>query len=202
MQTRLSSTRFGRTAPRTPTGSLPSIRRTTSRQDTGLWRRLSWPLSLALFAIPLALALATLLVPPVCCQPGGLGPRYRSVYWHSDIGRDNQLWRRCHDHRGGGFSDRGAGRRDGPCYDRGAWFRSASRPTLARNGPARLASCSPSDRCFRGNCQTLKRRLASPERVLHSSRLTATERVVTTDGDGRYTFEEVPEGAIVRFSSC
>ena len=70
MQSRASSVRFGRAAARTQGGS-PHLtyRRTLRRRASRFWGRLSWPVSISLFAVPVALALVTFSMPEIAASP-------------------------------------------------------------------------------------------------------------------------------------
>src|SRR3712207_4335361 len=63
MQSRVSPVRFGRAAGPAQSGSSPVPKRTTPQKSGRLWDRLSWPLSIALFAVPMALVLLTFALP-------------------------------------------------------------------------------------------------------------------------------------------
>src|SRR4028118_1996493 len=68
MQPRVSSVRFGRTARRSQSSSPPSGYKTPLKSDR-LSGRISWPLSISLFAVPVVLALFTFLVPRLLANP-------------------------------------------------------------------------------------------------------------------------------------
>lgn len=65
MPTETSTARFGRAAPRIA----PTTRRRPLRGPSRPWQALSWPVSLTLFLVPLALALVTFLAPRVMATP-------------------------------------------------------------------------------------------------------------------------------------
>ena len=70
MQSRVSSVRFGRAAGRAKTGSPPLANRHDSiDRAIELWGRVSWPVSISLFAVPVALALLTFTVPRLWASP-------------------------------------------------------------------------------------------------------------------------------------
>src|SRR5215204_2053880 len=70
MQSKVSSARFGRAAGRTQSSSAPRPNRTTSlKQSDQVWRRVSWPLSISLFAVPVALALFTFTMSKLWASP-------------------------------------------------------------------------------------------------------------------------------------
>src|SRR5215216_1053577 len=69
MQSRLSPVRFGRAADRLQGGSPSLHHRTAQLKRNGLWSRMSWPVSISLFAVPVALALLTFTVPRLWASP-------------------------------------------------------------------------------------------------------------------------------------
>jgi hypothetical protein len=156
-------------------------------------------MSLALFAIPVALALATLIVPRFSASR-----RSRSAsstfYWNSYFRRHNRLWSRSANDRADGSVTVELVAETVPVTIEAPGFEAIT-TTLARNGPAdwqvalrpTVLQGKLSDAETSSGIAGASVALVAPD---------GTERVVTTDGDGRYTFEEVPEGAIVRFSSA
>src|SRR5918994_6070501 len=69
MQSRLSPVRFGRAAGRSQGDSPPLLHRTAPMKSNRLWSRVSWPLSISLFAVPVALTLITLAMPSLLASP-------------------------------------------------------------------------------------------------------------------------------------
>jgi hypothetical protein len=69
MQSRLSPVRFGRAADRLQGGSPSLNHRAAQLKRNGLWSRVSWPVSISLFAVPVALALLTFLAPRLSASP-------------------------------------------------------------------------------------------------------------------------------------
>src|SRR5215217_1950246 len=69
MQSKLSPVRFGRVAGRTASGPPPSLRPRAALKSNRLWDRMSWPVSVSLFAVPLVLALLTIAVPRLAASP-------------------------------------------------------------------------------------------------------------------------------------
>src|SRR5215208_5790479 len=69
MQSRVSPVRFGRAAGRAQRGSPQLQHSTTLSTSNRLWGRVSWPVSIVLFAVPLALALFTFLLPRLSASP-------------------------------------------------------------------------------------------------------------------------------------
>src|SRR5687768_8231888 len=69
MQSRVSPVRFGRAAGRSQGGSAPLHHRTAPLKSNRLWDRVSWPVSISLFAVPMALALFTFVMPRFSASP-------------------------------------------------------------------------------------------------------------------------------------
>src|SRR5918997_1457059 len=69
MQSRLSPVRFGRAAGRTQGGSPHRNYRTDPLKGNRQWSRVSWPVSILVFAVPLVLALFTFLMPRLSASP-------------------------------------------------------------------------------------------------------------------------------------
>ncbi len=61
MQLRQRTVRFGRSTIRPASGSALAPRHTSRSHQARQWNRISWPLSLSLFAVPVALAIATVM---------------------------------------------------------------------------------------------------------------------------------------------
>src|SRR5215216_7052357 len=69
MQSRLSPVRFGRAAGGAQRGSPQLQYRSSPSTSNRLWGRVSWPVSILLFAVPLALASFTFLLPRLSASP-------------------------------------------------------------------------------------------------------------------------------------
>src|SRR5215217_7661124 len=69
MQSKPSSVRFGRSAGRAQSGSPHLQYRTTPSKSNLLLSHVSWRVSILLFAVPMALALFTVLVPRLLASP-------------------------------------------------------------------------------------------------------------------------------------
>src|SRR5215211_2171019 len=69
MQSKPSSVRFGRAAGRAQSGSPHLQFRTTPSKSNQLLSHVSWRMSILLFAVPVALALFTVLVPRLSASP-------------------------------------------------------------------------------------------------------------------------------------
>src|SRR3954454_10325874 len=69
MQSRLTPVRFGRAAGRTQGGSPQHKYRAEPFVSNRQWSQVSWPISILVFAIPLVLAVLTVLVPRLLASP-------------------------------------------------------------------------------------------------------------------------------------
>lgn len=199
MQSRVSPIRFGRAASRAQSGSPPLPNRTTPGKSGRLWDRLSWPLSIALFAVPLALVLFTFTVPRLWASPeieirvtdrftGETIPRAKVVIGETAMtaGRDGTISVELQ-------TDSSPATIEAPGYQaitttlsRGASrdWQVALRPTVLRG---RLADAETSAG------------IAGAEVAVRAP--DGTEQKTVTDSDGRYAFDSVAEDATVRFSS-
>src|SRR5215207_10079674 len=199
MQSKLSSTRFGRAAPRTTAPSLPTVRWSMPSREVRPWGRLSWPLSLALFVVPVALVVTSLLAPRFASAPQ-VDIRVTDRYTGRQISNaelilDTGVLRTGPD----GSSTVELVGVSVPLTVEAPGYESVT-TTLARGGPADWqVALRPT---------VLHGRLSDSETSSGIAGATVTivapngmEHVSTTDSDGRYAFEQVPEGATVRFSS-
>lgn len=199
MQSRVSPIRFGRAASRAQSGSPPLPNRTTPGKSGRLWDRLSWPLSIALFAVPLALVLFTFTVPRLWASPeieirvtdrftGETIPRAKVVIGETAMtaGPDGTISVELQ-------TDSSPATIEAPGYQaitttlsRGASrdWQVALRPTVLRG---RLADAETSAG------------IAGAEVAVRAP--DGTEQKTVTDSDGRYAFDSVAEDATVRFSS-
>lgn len=199
MQSRVSPIRFGRAASRAQSGSPPLPNRTTPGKSGRLWDRLSWPLSIALFAVPLALVLFTFTVPRLWASPeieirvtdrftGETIPRATVVIGETAMtaGPDGTISVELQ-------TDSSPATIEAPGYQaitttlsRGASrdWQVALRPTVLRG---RLADAETSAG------------IAGAEVAVRAP--DGTEQKTVTDSDGRYAFDSVAEDATVRFSS-
>ena len=199
MQSRLPSTRFGRAATRTTTGSLPTIRRAVPTQDVRPWGRLSWPLSLALFVIPATLVLASILTLRFASAPE-VSVRITDRYTGQQISGAELIV-------DGGVLSTGL---DGshtvellgetaPVTVEAPGYESLT-TTLERSGPADWqVALRPT--VLRGRLSDAVTESGIPGATVAVVAPDGTEQVAATDRDGRFAFEWVPEGATVRFSS-
>jgi hypothetical protein len=199
MQSRVSPVRFGRAAGRAQSGSPPLRIRTTPPKSGRLWNRLSWPLSIALFAVPVALVLLTFTVPRFWASPeiairvtdrftGAIIPGAKVVIGESAMtsGPDGVVTVELR-------TDGSPAMIEAPGYQAitttlspGASrdWQVALRPTVLRG---RLADAETSAGIAGAEVAVL-----APD---------GTEQKTATDSDGRYAFNTVPDEATVRFSS-
>lgn len=199
MELKQPTVRFGRTAGRSASGS--SVRRqpgSPSRKNRQ-WSAVTWPVSIALFAIPLALALLTLALPRFAA-PAATEVRVVDRFTGEDIseaeivlddgvlttGADGATTVQLK-------ADSTAIRIQAPGYE-------AVSTTLARGGPAEWqVALRPT------TLQGTLSDAASAEGIAGASVALVTpdgaELLTTTDAEGRYVFDAVPEGAVVRFAS-
>jgi hypothetical protein len=199
MQPKTTSVRFGRGTDQAPPPSAPRSRRAPIAPRERPWPRLSWSLSVALFVVPVALLAFTVLAPRFATPPE-LVVRVSDRYTGQPIA-------------GARLEANGIAE------------------TTGADGAATLRLTDPSTKLeidapgYEGVIATLERQ-APPEwsvalrpNVL-SGRLTdatsstgiaaadvdlvapdGSEQATTTDTDGRYRFDHVPEGSTVRVSS-
>jgi hypothetical protein len=199
MQLRVSSVRFGRAAGRAKTGSPPLANRPTPFRTAQLWGRVSWPVSIALFAVPVALLLLTLTVPRLWASPEiaiRVTDRYTGQHISGAtlvIGESTMMT----DPDGMAAvelrTDSSQATIQAPGYE-------AISTTLSRRGPKDWqVALRPT---------VLRGRLADAET---SAGITGaevavvapdgTEQKTSTDTDGRFTFDAVPDNATVQVSS-
>lgn len=200
MQSRVSPVRFGRAAARAQSGSLPTYRRTPPAREARLWARLSWPLSLALFVVPVALVLVTLLAPRIAASPEVI-VRVTDRYTGQQI-------------LGAAIVLEEGVLNTGPDGSVVVKLQTDNTPvTVQSNGyeaiTTTLARGGPPDWQVALRPTVLSGRLVDEKSSAPIAGATVaviapdgTEQVKTTDPDGRYAFDAVPEGATVRFSSA
>jgi hypothetical protein len=199
MQSRVSPVRFGRAASRARSGSPFLSNRTTPSKSGRLWSRVSWPLSIALFVVPLALVLFSFAVPRIWATPdievritdrftGATIPTARVVIGETAMtaGPDGKVMVEL-------ATDSSPAMVEAPGYQaisttlsRGAStdWQVALRPTVLRG---MLADAETSAGIAGAEVAVL-----APD---------GTELKTATDSEGRYAFNSVPEDATVRFSS-
>ena len=200
MQSRVSPVRFGRAADRSQGGSPPLGRRTAPLKSNRLWSRVSWPVSIFLFAVPAVLALFTFVMPRFLAS-SEIAVRVTDRYTGQEIsgavlvsgegtlstGPDGTLTVELP-------NDNSSVTIQAPGYEAitttlspggSPDWQVALRPTVLRG---RLADAETSAGIAGAEVAVI-----APD---------GTEQVTATDADGRYAFESVPEGAAVRFSSA
>ena len=200
MQSRVSPVRFGRAARRAQSDSPALSHRTTQAKCDRLWGRVSWPLSISLFAVPVVLALVTFTAPKLSATPE-IAIRVTDRYTGQHIsgaalvigetamtsGPDGTILVQLR-------TESSPATIQAPGYEaitttlsRGGStdWQVALRPTVLRG---RLADAETS-----AGITGAEVALIAPD---------GAEQVTTTDTDGRYTFDAVPEDATVRFTSA
>jgi hypothetical protein len=200
MQPRTSSVQFGRGTSQGQGTSPAKPARAAIAAREQRWRRLTWPVSLALFAVPVALALCTLLVPRFAGPPK-LTVQVSDRYTGQSIA-------------GAEILANGSSVTTGPD---GSTTLLLSKETtdLQIQAPgyegvtATLGRDAPPDWSVALRPNTLAGRLTDKET---SSAIGGADvalvapggaqRTTSTDADGRYAFEAVPENATIRFSDA
>jgi hypothetical protein len=200
MQSRLSPVRFGRSAGRAQGGSPPLHRRAAPRKSSRLWDRVSWPVSISLFAVPVTLALFTFLVPRLSAGPE-IAVRVTDRYTGQQISRATLLV---------GESVMTTGP-DGtvavnpPEGDSSVTVQApgyeAVTTTLSRGGsPNWQVALRPT--VLRGRLTDADTSVGIDGAEVTVIAPDGNDQVTTTDAEGRYVFDSVPQDASVRFSSA
>jgi hypothetical protein len=200
MQSRLSPVRFGRAADQSQGGSPPLHHRTAPMKSNRLWGRVSWPVSILLFAVPVVLVLFTFAVPRLLASPE-IAIRVTDRYTGQQISGAMLVI-------GEGATSTGP---DGtvtvelpkenttvtiqaPGYE-------AITTTLSRGGsPDWQVALRPT--MLRGRLADAETSagIASAEVAVIAP--DGTEQVTTTNVNGQYALDSVPESAVVRFTSA
>ena len=200
MQSKLSPVRFGRVAGRTASGSPPSLRPRAALKSNRLWDRMSWPVSVSLFAVPLVLALLTIAVPRLAASPE-IAIRVTDRYTGRQIPEATLL-----------LGD--SAERTGPDGSVTVELRTERVPvtiqapgyepistSLSRGGAAAWqVALRPT--VLQGQLLDAETSNGIPGAEVAVVAPGGKKQVTTTDGDGRYAFESVPEDATVRFSAA
>jgi hypothetical protein len=200
MQSKLSPVRFGRAAGRTQGGSPHRNYRTDPLKSNRLWSQITWPVSILVFAVPLALALLTLLVPRLSASPEVM-VRVTDRYSGQQISGAILTLDQVSATTGSDGTTRielpnesSTVMIEAPGYE-------AFTTTLTRSGS------SDWEVALRPNI--LAGRLTDAETSAGIEAATVvmiapdnSEQATATDADGRYQFKSVPEGATIRFSSA
>ncbi|MGH2616388.1 MAG: putative glycoside hydrolase [Thermomicrobiales bacterium] len=200
MQSRQPTVRFGRTAARPASGSFFGARQTIPAREGRQWNRLTWPVSISLFAIPVALALATLMLPRFAAAPDVM-VRVTDRYTGNPIpGAEIVL---ADDVRAAG--DDGSVVVETPQQTTALTIQSpgyeAVTTTLTRDGPSEWqVALRPT--VLRGTVTDAENSAGIEGASIALVAPDGTEQVTTTDREGRYAFDAVPDGAVVRFSSA
>jgi hypothetical protein len=199
MQSRLSPVRFGRAADRLQGGSPSLHQRTAQLKRNGLWSRVSWPVSISLFAVPVALALLTFLVPRLSASPE-VAVRVTDRYTGQQIS-------------GAMFTfDEGevSTKSDGtvtielPTASSAVTIQApgyeAITTTLSRSGPPDWqVALRPN--VLRGKLVDTESSAGIAGAAVVVIGPDDSQESTTTDADGRFAFNSVPEDATIRFSS-
>jgi hypothetical protein len=164
-----------------------------------LWGRVSWPVSISLFAVPLALALFTFAMPRLSASPE-IAIRVTDRYTGHQLSEAVVVTGEGAMSIGPDGTVRVELPNDNTTVTIQAPGYEAITTTLSRGGsPDWQVALRPS---------VLRGRLADAETSAGIARAEVvviapdgTEQVTTTDADGRYAFDAVPEGASVRFAS-
>jgi hypothetical protein len=200
MQSKLSPVRFGRAAGRTQGGSPHRNYRTDPLKSNRLWSQITWPVSILVFAVPLVLALLTLLVPRLSASPEVM-VRVTDRYSGQQISGAILTLDQVSATTGSDGTTRielpnesSTVMIEAPGYE-------AFTTTLTRSGS------SDWEVALRPNI--LAGRLTDAETSAGIEAATVvmiapdnSEQATATDADGRYQFKSVPEGATIRFSSA
>ena len=176
------------------------VKRAVPSRDVRPWGRLSWPLSLALFVVPLALVLASLLAPRFASAPE-VAVRVTDRYTGHQISGAKLIL----DTGVLGTGPDGSATVEllgetAPLTIEAPGYESIT-TTLARGGPVDWqVALRPTVLRGRLSDADTSSGIAGASVVVIAP--DGTEQVTATDRDGRYAFERVPEGASVRFSSA
>jgi hypothetical protein len=200
MQSKLSPVRFGRAAGRTQGGSPHRNDRTDPLKSNRLWSQITWPVSILAFAVPLVLALFTLLMPRLSASPEVM-VRVTDRYSGQQISGAILTLDQFSATTGSDGTTRielpnesSTVMIEAPGYE-------AFTTTLTRSGS------SDWEVALRPNI--LAGRLTDAETSAGIEAATVvmiapdnSEQATATDADGRYQIKSVPEGATIRFSSA
>jgi hypothetical protein len=200
MQSKLSPVRFGRAAGRTQGGSPQRNYRTDPLKSNRLWSQITWPVSILVFAVPLVLALFTLLMPRLSASPEVM-VRVTDRYTGQQISGAILTLDQVSATTGSDGTTRielpnesSTVMIEAPGYE-------AFTTMLTRSGS------SDWEVALRPNI--LAGRLTDAETSAGIEAATVvmiapdnSEQATATDADGRYQIKSVPEGATIRFSSA
>jgi hypothetical protein len=199
MQSRLSPVRFGRAADRLQGGSPSLHHRTAQLKRNGLWSRVSWPVSISLFAVPVALALLTFFMPRLSASPE-VAVRVTDRYTGHQISGATLTF----DEGEVSTESDGTVTIELPTASSAVTIQApgyeAITTTLSRGGPPDWQVA------LRPN--VLRGRLVDAESSAGIAGAAVvvigpddTQLSTSTDADGRFAFNSVPEDATIRFSS-
>ena len=199
MQSRLTPVRFGRAAGRTQGATPHRNYHADLLKSNRQWSQVSWPVSVLVFAIPLVLALITFLVPKLAVSPE-VTVRVTDRYTGQQISAATLT------------SDQG-GVTTGPDGTVEIKLPNASSAvtvqapgyeaittTLSR-GRSRDWEVALRPNVLRGKLTDAETSAGIPGAKVELTAPSNTEQATTTDANGQFLFNAVPEDAAIRFSS-
>ena len=201
MQSRPSPVRFGRAAGRTQGGSPHRNYRTDPLKSNRQWSQVSWPVSILALCRAAGAGVVHLSYAQVVGEPRSRRPCYRSLHRTADFGS----LRSTSDQGAVSTGPDGTARIELPNDSSAVTIQApgyeAITTTLSRNGSAHWqVALRPN--VLRGRLVDEKPRPESQPPRSYVIAPDKTEQTTTTDADGRYLFDSVPEGATIRFSSA
>jgi hypothetical protein len=200
MQSRVSPVRFGRAAGRAQSGSPPLSHRTTPVKSDRLWGRVSWPLSISLFAVPVALALVTFTVPRLWASPE-VAIRVTDRYTGQQIsGATLVIGGNSMTSDPDGMVTVELRTDSAPATIQAAGYEAIS-TTLSRGGSTEWqVALRPT--VLRGRLTDAETAAGIAGAEVAVIAPDGTQQKTVTDADGRYAFDAIPQDATVQFSSA
>lgn len=200
MQPGSTPVRFGRSANRRQSESPSSQRRSERTAHDGRWSRLTWPLSMALFAVPLALLVMTAVMPRFAAPPQ-LALVVTDRYSGQPIpGAEITLnGVRAHAGDDGMVRLTLAGTKDALRVEADGY--EGVEATLQRDMPPEW-SIALRPNVLTGRVTDAQSAAGIADVTVALKAPDGSEQSTVTDGDGRYAFANVPDGATVQFSSA
>jgi hypothetical protein len=199
MQSRLSPVRFGRAADRLQGGSPSLNHRAAQLKRNGLWSRVSWPVSISLFAVPVALALLTFLAPRLSASPE-VAVRVTDRYTGQQIAGAMLTF----DEGEVSTESDGTVTIELPTASSAVTIQAPGYEAITTT----LSGGGPPDWQVALRPNVLRGRLVDAESSAGISGAAVvvigpgdTQLSTSTDADGRFAFNSVPEDATIRFSS-
>ena len=200
MQSRLSTVRFGRAAtPTTKRRPLSVPRLKSSSISEQRWSRLSWPLSVALFVVPVVLLVATVFAPRFAGTPQVLVRVTDRFSGQQIAGADVVAGEQSFVTGPDGTAPIELLAEHVPLTIAAPGYESVT-TTLSRDGPEDwLVALRPS--LLRGTVTDANSAEGIADADVTVIAPDGGEQVTATDELGQYAFEGVPEGAEIRISS-